>query len=119
MISSKWARADVLAGLTTAAVVAPKAMAYATIAGLPVHIGLYTAIVPMAVYAALGTSRPLSVSTTTTPSTAVNAIEEAISSGRAPITGATAAIAELPQIELPHAISTDIFFGRPSARPIA
>lgn len=66
MISSKWARADVLAGLTTAAVVAPKAMAYATIAGLPVHIGLYTAIVPMAVYAALGTSRPLSVSTTTT-----------------------------------------------------
>jgi len=59
-------RRDVLAGLTAAAVVAPKAMAYATIAGLPVHIGLYTAIVPMAVYAALGTSRPLSVSTTTT-----------------------------------------------------
>src|SRR5262245_24999813 len=66
MINSKWARADVLAGLTTAAVVIPKAMAYATIAGLPVQIGLYTAIVPMAVYAALGTSRVLSVSTTTT-----------------------------------------------------
>jgi high affinity sulfate transporter 1 len=61
-----WLRADVLAGLTTAAVVIPKAMAYATIAGLPVQIGLYTALVPMAVYAALGTSRPLSVSTTTT-----------------------------------------------------
>jgi high affinity sulfate transporter 1 len=59
-------RADVLAGLTTAAVVIPKAMAYATIAGLPVEIGLYTALVPVAVYAALGTSRPLSVSTTTT-----------------------------------------------------
>ena len=59
-------RADVLAGLTAAAVVAPKAMAYATIAGLPVQVGLYTAIVPMAVYAVLGTSRPLSVSTTTT-----------------------------------------------------
>jgi sulfate permease, SulP family len=59
-------RADVLAGLTAAAVVAPKAMAYATIAGLPIQVGLYTAIVPMAVYAALGTSRPLSVSTTTT-----------------------------------------------------
>jgi sulfate permease, SulP family len=56
----------VLAGLTAAAVVAPKAMAYATIAGLPIQVGLYTAIVPMAVYAALGTSRPLSVSTTTT-----------------------------------------------------
>jgi high affinity sulfate transporter 1 len=61
-----WLRADVLAGLTTAAVVIPKAMAYATIAGLPVEVGLYTAFVPMAVYAALGTSRPLSVSTTTT-----------------------------------------------------
>lgn len=58
--------ADVIAGLTTAAVVLPKAMAYATIAGLPVQVGLYTAVVPMLVYAALGTSRPLSVSTTTT-----------------------------------------------------
>ncbi len=61
-----WLRADVMAGLTTAAVVIPKAMAYATIAGLPVQIGLYTALVPMAVYAALGSSRVLSVSTTTT-----------------------------------------------------
>jgi len=60
------ARTDVVAGLTAAAVVAPKAMAYATIAGLPVQVGLYTAVVPMVVYAALGTSRPLSVSTTTT-----------------------------------------------------
>jgi SulP family sulfate permease len=61
-----WLKADVLAGLTTAAVVIPKAMAYATIAGLPVQIGLYTALVPMVVYVALGTSRVLSVSTTTT-----------------------------------------------------
>src|SRR4026207_193458 len=59
-------RADVLAGLTAAAVVAPNGMAHATIAGLPIQVGLYTCIVPMAVYAALGTSRPLSVSTTTT-----------------------------------------------------
>ena len=41
-------------------------MAYATIAGLPVQVGLYTALVPMVIYALLGTSRPLSVSTTTT-----------------------------------------------------
>src|SRR5262245_15718276 len=59
-------RADVLAGLTAGAVVVTKAMAYATIAGLSVQIGLYTAVIPMVVYAALGTSRPLSVSTTTT-----------------------------------------------------
>ena len=61
-----WLRLDLVAGLTTAAVVIPKAMAYATIAGLPVEVGLYTAFVPMVVYAVLGTSRPLSVSTTTT-----------------------------------------------------
>jgi len=62
----EWLRPDVIAGLTAAAVVIPKAMAYATIAGLPLQVGLYTAIVPMVVYALLGTSRLLSVSTTTT-----------------------------------------------------
>jgi sulfate permease, SulP family len=61
-----WIRPDLIAGLTTAAVVIPKAMAYATIAGLPVQVGLYTAFVPTIIYAALGSSRPLSVSTTTT-----------------------------------------------------
>jgi sulfate permease, SulP family len=59
-------RPDVIAGVTAAAVVIPKAMAYATIAGLPVQVGLYTVFVPMLIYALLGTSRPLSVSTTTT-----------------------------------------------------
>jgi SulP family sulfate permease len=61
-----WLRPDIIAGLTTAAVVIPKAMAYATIAGLPVQVGLYTALVPLAIYAVMGTSRSLSVSTTTT-----------------------------------------------------
>jgi sulfate permease, SulP family len=62
----EWLRPDVIAGLTTAALVLPKAIAYATIAGLPVEVGLYTTLVPMAVYAVLGSSRVLSVSTTTT-----------------------------------------------------
>jgi SulP family sulfate permease len=61
-----WLRFDVIAGLTTAAVVIPKAMAYATIAGLPVEVGLYTTFLPMLIYAVFGTSRPLSVSTSTT-----------------------------------------------------
>lgn len=59
-------RADLVAGLTTGAIVVPKAMAYATIAGLPLQVGLYTAFVPMVVYALLGSSRMLSVSTTMT-----------------------------------------------------
>jgi len=59
-------RLDLVAGLTAAAVVLPKAMAYATVAGLPVAVGLYTAFIPMIIYALLGTSRVLSVSSTTT-----------------------------------------------------
>ena len=57
-----------------------------------------------------------SPSTTMTPSTAVKDIEEIMSSELAPITGATAAIAELPQIELPQAIRIDRRTGKPSAR---
>jgi len=57
---------DLVAGLTAAAVVLPKAMAYATVAGLPVTVGLYTALVPMGVYALVGSSQVLSVSSTTT-----------------------------------------------------
>jgi SulP family sulfate permease len=64
--SSQWLRADLLAGLVAAAVVIPQAMAYAAIAGLPVQVGLYTALVPMLIYVLLGTSRPLSVSSTST-----------------------------------------------------
>ena len=61
-----WLTSDALAGVTTAAVVIPQAMAYATIANLPVEVGLYTAVVPLLAYALLGTSRALSVSTTST-----------------------------------------------------
>ena len=57
---------DLLAGVTAAAVVLPKAMAYASVAGLPVAVGLYTALVPMLLYALLGSSRVLSVSSTST-----------------------------------------------------
>ena len=64
-----WIGRDVLAGLTAGAVVIPQAMAYATIANLPVQAGLYTCIVPMIVYALLGGSRAMSVSTTSTIAT--------------------------------------------------
>ena len=77
-----WLRPDIVAGLTTAAVVIPKALAYATIAGLPVQVGLYTAFVPLMVYAVLGTSRPLSVTTTTTIAILTGAaLGEAVPSG--------------------------------------
>ena len=49
----EWLRFDLVAGLTTAAVVIPKAMAYAAIAGLPLEVGLYTSLIPLVVYAVL------------------------------------------------------------------
>src|SRR6185295_13387899 len=86
----------IVAGLIAAAIVIPKAMAFATIAGLPVQVGLYTAFVPMVVYALLGTSRPLSVSTTTTLAIlAAASLGEAVPNGNAAelaIAGATLAM---------------------------
>ncbi|SBN63424.1 Sulfate permease, MFS superfamily [Curtobacterium sp. 9128] len=64
-----WLSRDVLAGLAAGAVVIPQAMAYATIAELPVQVGLYTCMAPMLVYAMLGGSRAMSVSTTSTIAT--------------------------------------------------
>ena len=53
--------ADVLAGITLAAVSIPVALGYAKIAGMPVVTGLYTLLLPMAVFAVLGSSRHLVV----------------------------------------------------------
>jgi len=64
--SANLLRFDVIAGLTAAAVILPKAMAYATVAGLPVEVGLYTTFIPMIIYALLGSSQVLSFSSTTT-----------------------------------------------------
>jgi sulfate permease, SulP family len=80
----EWLGPDVVAGLTAAAVVIPQAMGHATIAGLPVQVGLYTAFLPMLVYALLGTSRVLSVSTTSTMSILTGAaLTETASAGSA------------------------------------
>jgi len=64
-----WLAPDIVGGISAGAVVVPQAMAYATIANLPVQVGLYTCIVPMLVYALLGGSRAMSVSTTSTIAT--------------------------------------------------
>lgn len=52
---------DLIAGVITAIVLVPQSMAYAQLAGLPPQIGLYATILPIAVYAVLGTSGQLSV----------------------------------------------------------
>ncbi len=62
----EWLTGDLIAGVSAGAVVIPQAMGYATVAGLPVEVGLYTCIFPVAAYALLGGSRRLSFSTTST-----------------------------------------------------
>lgn len=52
---------DVIAGVTLAALGIPEVMGYSTIAGMPVITGLYTILIPIAVFAVLGSSRHLVV----------------------------------------------------------
>jgi SulP family sulfate permease len=54
-------RNDVFAGLTTAVMLVPQAMAYALLAGLPVEVGLYASTIPIFVYAFWGSGRILAV----------------------------------------------------------
>ena len=54
-----WLRPDVIAGITVAALVVPKALGYASIAGVPIQHGLYAAAAGALLYAVFGTSRQI------------------------------------------------------------
>ena len=58
-VSTVMLRSDLLAGMTGALILVPKAMAYAQLSGLPLYFGLYTAFVPAIVGALWGSSRQL------------------------------------------------------------
>jgi SulP family sulfate permease len=63
-------RYDVIAGVTVAALVVPKALGYAGIAQVPIENGLYAAAAGAIIYALFGTSRQIS----TGPSSALAAV---------------------------------------------
>jgi sulfate permease, SulP family len=52
---------DSIAGTITAILLIPQALAYALLAGLPPEVGLYASVLPVIVYALLGSSRVLAV----------------------------------------------------------
>jgi hypothetical protein len=56
-----WLAGDVLAGVTLAALGIPEVMGYTKISGTPVITGLYTLLLPILVFAILGSSRHLVV----------------------------------------------------------
>jgi SulP family sulfate permease len=58
-VSATLLRGDLIAGITGALVLVPKAMAYAQLSGLPVYFGLYVALVPAILGALWGSSRQL------------------------------------------------------------
>lgn len=58
---SDWLKSDIFAGLTVGVMLVPQGMAYALLAGMPPIYGLYGGLIPLLVYAFLGTSRQLSI----------------------------------------------------------
>jgi len=52
---------DIIAGISLAALAIPEVMGYATIAGMPIVTGLYTILIPLALFAIFGSSRHLVV----------------------------------------------------------
>ena len=52
---------DGLAAIIVTIMLIPQSLAYALLAGLPAHIGLYASILPLVVYAIFGTSSALAV----------------------------------------------------------
>ena len=64
----EWLRDDLLSGVVVGMIMIPVAMAYAQMAGVPPQAGFYSAIVGMAAYALLATSRHMKVTTSSTMS---------------------------------------------------
>jgi len=56
----RWLRNDLIAGIAVAALLVPKNLGYAAIAGIPVQNGLYAAAAGAILYAVFGTSRQIS-----------------------------------------------------------
>jgi sulfate permease, SulP family len=59
-----WLKSDVIAGITLAAYAVPVSMAYATLAGLPPHYGIYCYLLGGLCYAVFGMSRQLAIGPT-------------------------------------------------------
>lgn len=52
---------DLVAGIVVTILLVPQSLAYAMLAGLPPHVGMYASILPLVAYAVLGSSMTLSV----------------------------------------------------------
>lgn len=78
---AKWLRSDIVAGVTLAAYAIPVSLAYASLAGLPPHHGIYCYFVGGFLYALFGTSRQLAVGPTSAVAMLVGATVGGMSDG--------------------------------------
>jgi SulP family sulfate permease len=91
-----WLRLDLIAGLTVAALVVPKALGYADIAGVPIQHGLYAAAAGATLYAFFGTSRQIA----TGPSSALAAVAAGAILSAGVVAGSEEAVALIAAITL-------------------
>jgi SulP family sulfate permease len=94
-------RPDVIAGVTVTALVVPKNLGYAEIAGVPIQHGLYAAAAGAILYGLFGTSRQIS----TGPSSALAAV-----AGSAVLTAGVASAADAVTIVSATALGAGLIF---------
>jgi high affinity sulfate transporter 1 len=78
-----WLRADIVAGVTLAAYAIPVSLAYASLAGLPLHVGVFGYLLGGLGYALLGSSRQLAVGPTSAISLMIAGTVGAMANGDA------------------------------------
>jgi len=97
-----WLKYDLIAGFTLAAYAVPVAMAYASLAGLPPHVGLYCYLLGGLAYALFASSRHLAIGPTAAISVMIATVAGPLSAGDparyAGITALTAAVVALISI---------------------
>ncbi len=96
----RWLRGDLIAGVAVAAMIVPKNLGYAGIAGIPVENGLYAAAAAAIIYAIFCTSRHIS----TGPSSSL----AAVAGGAVLVTGSSGI--EAAQLVAAIAIATGALF---------
>lgn len=77
----KWLQWDLVAGVTLASFVLPESMAYATLAGLPAHFGIYCTLIGGLFFALFTSSRHMAVGPTSSISLMVGSTVAILSGG--------------------------------------
>lgn len=90
-----WLGRDAIAGITLAAYAIPVSLAYATLAGLPPHYGIYCYLVGGFAYAVFGTSRQLAVGPTSAIAMMVGTTVAGMAAGDAEHAAAISALVAL------------------------